>query len=217
MRVLVIEDEPDLIRALVQSLREDGYAVDQAMDGCEGLLKAEACEYEAVVLDLMLPGMNGIDVLRRLRQSRTTPVLILTARDGVTDKVKGLDAGADDYLVKPFALSELLARLRALIRRSAGLADPTIRIGDVAIDTATKTVTRGGEPVILTAREYALVELLAVYRGRLITRTVIYERLFGDDDDTLSNVVEVHMSHIRKKLGKDFIITRRGQGYLIDA
>ena len=217
MRVLVIEDEPDLLRALVQSLREEGYAVDQASDGREGLMKAEACEYEAVVLDLMLPGLDGLEVLRRLRTSRKTPVLILTARDGVGDRVRGLDAGADDYLVKPFALSELLARLRALIRRSAGLADPSIRIGDVAIDTATKTVTRAGEAVLMTAREYALVELLAVYRGRLITRTVIYDQLFGDDDDTLSNVVEVHVSHIRKKLGKDFIVTRRGQGYLIDA
>jgi two-component system OmpR family response regulator len=215
--VLVIEDEPDLLRALVQSLREEGYAVDQASDGREGLMKAEACEYEAVVLDLMLPGLDGLEVLRRLRTSRKTPVLILTARDGVGDRVRGLDAGADDYLVKPFALSELLARLRALIRRSAGLADPSIRIGDVAIDTATKTVTRAGEAVLMTAREYALVELLAVYRGRLITRTVIYDQLFGDDDDTLSNVVEVHVSHIRKKLGKDFIVTRRGQGYLIDA
>ncbi len=217
MRVLVIEDEPDLIRALVQSLREEGYAVDQAMDGREGLAKAEACDYEAVVLDLMLPGLGGLEVLRRLRLTRKTPVLILTARDGVNDRVMGLDAGADDYLVKPFALSELLARLRALIRRSAGLADPTIRIGEVVIDTATKTVTRGGEPVLLTAREFALLELLAVYRGRLITRSVIYDRLYGDDDDTLSNVVDVHMSHLRKKLGKDFIITRRGQGYQIDA
>ena len=170
MRVLVIEDELDLIRALVQSLREEGYAVDQAIDGREGLSKAEACEYDAIVLDLMLPDLSGLDLLRKLRQSRKTPVLILTARDGVSDRVQGLDAGADDYLVKPFELSELLARLRALIRRSAGLADPTIRIGDVAIDTATKTVTRAGEPVTLTAREYALAELLALHRGRLITR-----------------------------------------------
>jgi two-component system OmpR family response regulator len=167
------------------------------------------------VLDLMLPGMNGLELLRRLRQGRKTPVLVLTARDGVGDRVRGLDAGADDYLVKPFALTELLARLRALIRRSAGQADPALRIGDITIDTATRTVTRAGRPVPLTAREYALVELLALRRGRLITRTVIYDQLFGDDDDSFSNVVEVHVSHIRKKLGKDFIQTRRGQGYLV--
>jgi two-component system OmpR family response regulator len=216
VRVLVIEDEPDLLQALVQALGEEGYAADQSLDGREGLSKAMACEYEAIVLDLMLPGLGGLEVLRALRKRRKTPVLILTARDGVDDRVKGLDAGADDYLVKPFALSELLARLRALIRRSVGQADPVIRIGDVAIDTSTRLVTRDGLEVPLTAREYALVELLAIYRGKLITRTVIYDRLFGDDDDTLSNVVEVHVSHIRKKLGKDFIQTRRGQGYQID-
>jgi two-component system, OmpR family, response regulator len=215
VRVLVIEDEPDLLRALVQALREEGYAADQAVDGTEGLFKAEGCEYEAIVLDLMLPGIDGFEVLRRLRKTRKTPVLILTARDGVGDRVKGLDAGADDYVLKPFALSELLARLRALIRRSAGMADPVIRIGDVAIDTRARTVTRDGVDVPLTAREYALVELLALYRGKLITRCVIYDQLFGDDDDTLSNVVEVHVSHIRKKLGKDFIQTRRGQGYQV--
>jgi two-component system, OmpR family, response regulator len=152
-----------------------------------------------------------------LSLQKKTPVLILTARDGVGDRVKGLDAGADDYLVKPFALSELLARLRALIRRSAGLADPLIRIGEVALDTATRTIIHRGELLPMTAREYALVELLAHYRGKLVTRSMIYDRLFGDDDDTLSNVVEVHVSHIRKKLGKDFIVTRRGQGYMIDA
>lgn len=217
MRVLVIEDEPDLLAALGQSLREEGYAADLASDGVEGLAKAASCDYEAVVLDLMLPGMNGLDVLRRLRDIKVTPVLLLTARDTLDDRVRGLDAGADDYLVKPFALAELLARLRALIRRSVGIADPLIRIDDVVIDTATRTVVRAGEPVTLTAREYALVELLAHYRGRLITRTMIYDRLFGDDDDTLSNVVEVHVSHLRKKLGKDFIVTRRGQGYLVDA
>lgn len=218
MRVLVIEDEPDLRRALVQSLREEGYAADHAGDGGEGIFKLAASEYEAVVLDLMLPGIGGLEVLRKLRESRKTPVLILTARDGVGDRVKGLDAGADDYLVKPFSLAELLARLRALIRRSAGHAEPMIRLDPygVTIDTATRTVLRGGVPVPLTAREYALVELLALHRGKLITRTTIYEQLFGDDDDTLSNVVEVHVSHIRKKLGKDLIVTRRGQGYLID-
>ncbi len=215
MRVLVIEDEPDLSQALAQALREEGYAADRALDGTEGLAKAEDCDYDAIVLDLSLPGLDGLEVLRRLRRNRTTPALILTARDGVSDRVRGLDAGADDYLVKPFALTELLARLRALIRRSTGLADPVIRIGDTAINTATRTVERAGIEVTLTAREYALVELLALYRGRLITRSVIYDRLFGDDDDTLSNVVEVHVSHIRKKLGKDFIQTRRGQGYQV--
>ncbi|MHB1557304.1 MAG: response regulator transcription factor [Isosphaeraceae bacterium] len=216
MRVLVIEDEPDLAQALAQTLREEGYAADRASDGPEGLAKAEDCDYDAIVLDLSLPGLDGLEVLRRLRRNKSTPVLILTARDGVSDRVRGLDAGADDYLVKPFALTELLARLRALIRRSTGLADPVIRIGEIAINTATRTVERAGVDVALTAREYALVELLALYRGRLITRSVIYDRLFGDDDDTLSNVVEVHVSHIRKKLGKDFIQTRRGQGYQVD-
>ncbi len=217
MRVLVIEDEPDLARGLVQAFREAGYAADRADDGPEGLRKASESEYDAVILDLQLPGLSGLDVLRRLRARRKTPVLILTARDGVGDRVAGLDAGADDYLVKPFALSELLARLRALIRRSVGHAETIIRIGEVAIETATRTVTREGAPVAMTAREYALLELLAHYRGKLITRSVIYDRLFGDDDDTLSNVVEVHVSHIRKKLGKDLIVTRRGQGYMIDA
>jgi two-component system, OmpR family, response regulator len=216
VRVLVIEDEPDLLRALVQALKEDGYAADQAADGIEGLYKAEHCDYEAIVLDLMIPGIGGLEVLRRLRKTRKTPVLILTARDGVGDRVKGLDEGADDYVLKPFALSELLARLRALIRRSAGMADPVIQIGEIAIDTRARTVARDGVDVPLTAREYALVELLALYRGKLITRSVIYDQLFGDDDDTLSNVVEVHVSHIRKKLGKDFIQTRRGLGYQVD-
>ncbi len=217
MRVLVVEDEPDLARALVQALREEGYAADLAQDGVEGIDKATASDYDAIVLDLMLPRLGGLELLRRLRLSRKTPVLILTARDGVSDRVLGLDAGADDYLVKPFALTELLARLRALIRRSLGHADAVIQLGEIAIDTATRTVTREGVSIPLTAREYALLELLAHYRGKLISRTVIYDRLFGDDDDTLSNVVDVHVSHLRKKLGKDLIVTRRGQGYIIDA
>jgi two-component system OmpR family response regulator len=217
MRVLVIEDEPELLRALAQALREDGYAVDGAADGEEGLFKATSWDYDAVVLDLLLPRLSGLEVLARLRRYRKTPVLILTARDAVADRVRGLDAGADDYLVKPFELVELLARLRALIRRAAGQADPVIAVGDVSIDTRARTVTRAGAPVALTAREYALVELLALHRGKLVTRAQIYEHLFDEDEDTLSNLVEVHVSNVRKKLGKDFITTRRGQGYVIDA
>lgn len=216
MRVLVIEDEPDLLHVLVQSLREEGYAVDQAVEGNDGLFKAGSWDYDAVILDLMLPGLDGWAVLQQLRQHKRTPVLILTARDTVTDRVRGLDAGADDYLVKPFALTELLARLRALIRRTSGQALSLVEIADVVVDTATRTVTRQGEAVALTAREYALVELLALQRGKLVTRTMIYEHLFDENSDTLSNLVEVHVSNVRKKLGKDFIITRRGQGYMID-
>src|SRR5262245_40149580 len=150
MRVLVIEDEPDLLRALVRALREDGYAVDEAPDGEEALYKATHWDYDALVLDLMLPRLDGWEVLRRLRRDRKTPVLILTARDGVADRVRGLDAGADDYLVKPFALTELQARLRALIRRAAGQAVPTLAIHDVHIDTAARLVTRAGQLVALT-------------------------------------------------------------------
>ena len=216
MRVLVVEDEPELLRGLAQLLREDGYAVDEAADGEDALYKATAWEYDAVVLDLMLPKVDGWSVLAALRRTRKTPVLILTARDAVDDRVRGLDAGADDYLVKPFDLAELLARLRALIRRSAGQPDPAITVGDVVVNTAARTVTRGGNPVALTGREYALVELLALRRGRLVTRAQIYEHLFDENDDSLSNLVEVHVSNVRKKLGRDFIATRRGQGYVID-
>jgi DNA-binding response OmpR family regulator len=216
MRILVIEDEPDLLRVVARALREAGYAVDEAADGEEGLFKATSWDYDAIVLDLMLPRLTGWQVLEQLRRSKKTPVLILTARDAVSDRVRGLDTGADDYLVKPFELSELFARLRALIRRSAGQADSVVTIGSVRIDTRTRTVTLDGEDVRLTAREYALVELLALRRGELVSRTQIYEHLFDENDDSLSNLVEVHVSNIRKKLGKDFILTRRGQGYVVD-
>lgn len=217
MRVLVVEDEPELLAALARALREEGYAVDEAADGDEGLFKATSWAYDAIVLDLMLPKQTGWDVLARLRPERKTPVLILTARDTVNDRVRGLDGGADDYLVKPFQLAELLARVRALIRRAAGQSSAEIVLGDVVLDTRARTVLRGGEPIVLTAREYALVELLALHRGRLVSRTEIYEHLFDENEDTLSNLLEVHVSNIRKKLGKDFISTRRGQGYIIDA
>lgn len=216
MRVLVVEDEPDLLAVVARALREEGYAVDEAADGEEGLHKATVWEYDAVVLDIMLPRLDGWGVLGGLRRRRKTPVLLLTARDSVGDRVRGLDEGADDYLVKPFALNELLARVRALIRRSAGQPDPVITIGDVAIDTAAMRVMRGGREVTLTAREYAIVELLARRRGKVVARTRIYEHIFDETDDSLSNLVEVHVSNVRKKLGKDFIITRRGLGYVID-
>jgi two-component system, OmpR family, response regulator len=216
MRVLVVEDEIDLLAALAQSLREAGYAVDEASDGPTGLFKAAGMAYDAIVLDLMLPGMNGWDLLHELRKTRSTPVIILTARDTLPERVRGLDTGADDYLTKPFALPELQARLRALIRRSAGQPTAVIDIGDVAVDTAGHVVRVNGQPVPLTPREYALVELLALHKGRLVTRTMIYDHLFDEDDNSLSNLVEVHIANIRKKLGRDFITTRRGEGYQID-
>ena len=216
MRVLAVEDEPDLLGSLMKALREDGYAVDGAPDGEEGLFKAETYDYDAIVLDIMLPGIDGWELLRRLRSTKKTPVLMLTARDAVRDRVRGLDTGADDYLVKPFELAELLARLRALIRRSASQAQTRLELGDVTIDTAARTVTRGGEEVMLTAREYSLVEFLALHRGKVVTRTMLYEHLFDETDDTLSNLLDVHVSNIRKKLGHDFITTRRGHGYSIE-
>ena len=213
MRILVIEDEPDLRQALAQSLREAGYAVDEAGDGRDGLFKATGAEYDAIVLDLMLPQLSGWDVLRELRKTRPTPVLILTARDALPDRVRGLDSGADDYLIKPFELPELEARLRALIRRSAGQTTASIEIGDITLDTAERTVRKAGQVIPLTPREYALVELLAMHKGKLVTRTMIYDHLFDEADDSLSNLVDVHVANVRKKLGKDFITTRRGEGY----
>ncbi len=216
MRILVIEDEPDLPAVLQQILRDEGYAVDTALDGNEGLQKAQSWEYDAVVLDLMLPGIDGWTLLSELRRTKVVPVLILSAKDALGDRVQGLDLGADDYLVKPFARTELLARLRALIRRSAGQADSVIEIGDVTIDVISRTVKKQGQSVNLTGREYALVEYLALHRGQLVTRTMLYDHLFDENDDSLSNLLDAHVSNIRKKLGKDFVVTRRGQGYAID-
>jgi two-component system OmpR family response regulator len=216
MRVLVVEDEPDLRSSLKRALRDDGYAVDDAPDGEEGLYKAENYDYDAVLLDIMLPRIDGWELLRRLRKKKKTPVLMLTARDAVPDRVRGLDTGADDYLVKPFDLAELLARLRALIRRAASQGQSRVELGAVVLDTAARTVAREGEPVILTAREYALVEFLALHRGKVVTRTMLYEHLFDENDSTLSNLLDVHVSNIRKKLGHEFITTRRGHGYCIE-
>lgn len=216
MRILIVEDEPRLLRSLAKALREEGYAVDTAEDGDDGLFKAQSCDYDALVLDVMLPKLDGWQLLERLRKARQTPVLMLTARDGTSDRVRGLDTGADDYLVKPFDLDELLARLRALIRRAAGRAQPELSVHDVRINTRARTVERGGQPVSLTAREYAILEYLALHQGEVVTRTELYEHLFDENDDTLSNLLDVHVFSIRKKLGAEIITTRRGQGYVIE-
>jgi two-component system OmpR family response regulator len=216
MRILVVEDEPRLLRNLAKALREEGYAVDTAETGDDGLFKAETNDYDSIVLDVMLPGMDGWAVLDRLREQKRTPVLMLTARDAPADRVRGLDTGADDYLIKPFDLGELLARVRALIRRSAGQVRPALSVGEVVIDTRARSVTRAGQPVILTAREYAILEYLALHRGEVISRTELYEHLFDESDDTLSNLLDVHVFSIRKKLGHELIATRRGQGYCIE-
>lgn len=216
MRVLVIEDEPDLLASLSKALREDGYAVDTANEGEDALYKAETWNYDAILLDVMLPGLDGWQILKSLRKTRKTPVLMLTARDAVRDRVRGLDSGADDYLTKPFDLAELLARLRALIRRGAGQAESRLVLGRIVIDTAARIASLDGDPVALTAREYNLVEFLALHRGKVVTRTDLYEHLFDEDEATLSNLLDVHVSNVRKKLGHDFIVTRRGHGYAIE-
>lgn len=216
MRILIVEDEPRLLRNLAKALREEDYAVDTSETGDDGLYKAENFEYDAIVLDVMLPGIDGWEILARLRKTRRTPVLMLTARDATQDRVRGLDNGADDYLIKPFDLQELLARLRALIRRAAGQPRPELTVRDVIIDTRSRTVTRSGQAIPLTAREYAILEYLALHRGSVVSRSALYEHLFDETDDTLSNLVDVHVFSIRKKLGAEVIATRRGQGYCIE-
>jgi two-component system OmpR family response regulator len=216
MRILIVEDEPDLLASLAQALREEGYAVDTAANGQDGLFSAEGTDYDAIVLDVMLPGLDGLELLKRLRKTKKTPVLMLTARDQTRDRVKGLDSGADDYVVKPFDLPELLARLRALIRRSANQTTSRIEIGDVKMDTAARTVSLRDKAVELTAREYSLVEFLALHRGEVVTRTQLYEHLFDETEDSFSNLLDVHVSNVRKKLGAEFIATRRGHGYCIE-
>jgi two-component system, OmpR family, response regulator len=214
MKLLLIEDEPDLRATLADSLREEGYAVDASADGEEGLYRALEADYDAVVLDVMLPKLDGWEILRRLRALKTTPVLLLTARRALEDRVRGLDLGADDYLVKPFDLDEAHARLRALIRRSKGAASSRLDlVPGVVLDTARREVLLDSRPLDLTAREYSLIEYLALHRGEVVTRSTLYEHLFAEDDETFSNLLEVHVCNIRKKLGKDFILTRRGHGY----
>ena len=218
MRVLLVEDEPELASALARTLSDEAFAVDVAADGGEALYRALEIAYDAIVLDMMLPVRDGWDVLTELRRNgRVTPVLVLTARDAIEDRVRGLNFGADDYLVKPFAIEELIARLRALARRAAAHPSPELVLGEVRIDMAARRVFHDGVEVELTGREYSILELLARSRGAIVSRTEISERLYADDEELLSNAIDVHVASLRRKLGGTLIQTRRGLGYLIDA
>lgn len=222
MRILLVEDSPRLQQSISTALRRSGYAVDVAGDGEEGLWLAQTHSYDAVVLDIMLPKLNGLEVLRQVRsEGRSTPVLLLTAKDTVDDRVRGLNQGADDYLIKPFALEELLARVQALCRRKYGLGDARIAVGDLIIDTSAKRVWRGGTPVELTSREYALLEFLAARRGAVVSRSEIEEHIYDGLVDPMSNVVDSTICLVRRKLAEanatPLIHTRRGQGYVLEA
>ena len=221
MRVLVVEDEVKMVRAIRRGLEHEGYAVDSAPDGDEGLYLATENDYDAIVLDVMLPGVDGLEVCRRLRSGRRwAPVLLLTARDAVADRIEGLDAGADDYLVKPFAFGELLARLRALIRRGAAERPAVLRAGDLALDPAAHSVTRAGQRVDLSAREFALLEFLMRHPGEVVSRSAILDHVWDYSYDGLSNVVDVYVGYLRRKLeqpfGRTLIRTVRGVGYALE-
>ncbi len=220
MRVLLVEDHKPLVRALRQGLEEEGLAVDVAYDGEEADFKARTAQYDAIVLDIMLPKKDGLTLLKEWRQAGLRAhVLMLTARGTLDDKVRGLDTGADDYLTKPFELEELLARLRALLRRGHDVKDPVIRVRDLEIDTATRTVKRAGQAIHLTPREYALLQFLAFHRGRVVSRTMIWEHLYDEHDENTSNVVDVYIRYLRNKIDKGFdpplILTRWGEGYML--
>ncbi len=216
MRILVVEDDPLLGDALQAGLKQAGQAVDWVRDGVAALHALDAEPYAAVVLDLGLPRLSGLDVLRRLRrQANPIPVLILTARDTVEDRIQGLDTGADDYLIKPFDMGELNARLRALVRRASGAPMPVLHAAGIELDPATHRVTWHGEPVELSAREFAVLHALMLHAGRTLSRAQIEEQLYAWGEEIESNVVEVHIHHLRRKLAPELIRTVRGVGYLL--
>ncbi len=222
MRILVVEDEPGVAHFIRQGLTEAGHAIDVARDGQEGLDYALAAEYDVMVVDIMLPRMNGLDLLREVRRRGIkTLVLLLTARDAIDDRVKGLDAGADDYLVKPFAFPELLARIRALLRRPPLQTDSVLRLGDLEMDVATRKVSRGGKPIELTPREFSLLEFLMRHPNQVLTRTQIAEHVWNFDFYSDSNVVDVYIGYLRRKIDRGFayplIHTVRGVGYSLKA
>jgi two-component system copper resistance phosphate regulon response regulator CusR len=222
VKVLFVEDYEPLQRSVSRAVRETGWAIDVAADGEEGLWYAENNDYDVVVLDLVLPKLPGLNLLARLRQGgNPTPILLLTAKDTVEDRIKGLDMGADDYLAKPFYLGELLSRMKALTRRGYQQKDPVLRIGNLEIDTSSRRVKRGEHDIELTAREYALLEYLARREGQLVTRTDVWNHVYENHGGYGSNVVDVYVGYLRRKLhlpGMPTLIhTRRGQGYVIKA
>jgi two-component system copper resistance phosphate regulon response regulator CusR len=222
MRLLVAEDHPKLARSIADGLREEGYSVDLTFDGTEAAHMLSSNAYDCVILDIMLPGREGWDILSEARgQGNRAPVLCLTARDTPEDRVRGLNLGADDYLIKPFDWDELLARVRALIRRAHGQASTVIRVGDLEINTLSKTVRRGGNPIALSAREYALLHYLALRAGQVVSRTDVWEHLYDQEEELSSNVVDVYIGYLRSKIDKPFemklIHTRRGHGYMLAA
>lgn len=214
MRALVVEDDPDLNRQLVEALIGEGFAVDKALDGEEGYFLGETEPYDIVILDIGLPRMDGVSVLKQWRRAeRNMPVIFLTARDRWTDKVAGMDAGADDYLAKPFQMEELLARVRARVRRSAGHAKAVLECGLLRLDTTTARVTHSGLPIKLTSHEYRLLAYLMHHNGRVVSRTELVEHLYEQDFDRDSNTIEVFIGRLRKKIPSDLIKTVRGLGY----
>ncbi len=216
MRLLVVEDDVDLNRQICAALEEAGYVIDKAFDGEEGHFLGESEPYDAIVLDIGLPSMDGISVLEKWRRENITiPVLILTARDRWSDKVAGMDAGADDYVSKPFHMEEVLARVRALLRRSAGLASNEIEIGSLRLDTKSTRVTVDGSPIKLTSHEYRLLAYLVHHRDKVISRTELVEHLYDQDFDRDSNTIEVFVGRLRKKIPPDLIQTVRGLGYCL--
>ena len=220
MRLLLVEDNAPLRKSVAKGLREAGFAVDATGDGEEGLWFARTGEYDVIVLDLMLPKLDGLEILKRLRdQGNPVHILILTAKDKVDDRVRGLDLGGDDYLVKPFAFGELLARVRALVRRKYESKSASIQVADLEIDTRARSVRKAGRVVQLTAREYSLLEFLALRAGQVVTRTEIWEHIYDFAAEPNSNVIDAYIAHLRKKLEQDgqphLIHTRRGMGYMM--
>jgi len=222
VRVLVVEDDERIAEFIEHGLREEGHAIDVARDGEEALDWAAVVDFDAIVLDIMLPKRDGLEVTRVLRSKGVrTPILMLTARDAVDDRVAGLDSGADDYLVKPFAFAELLARLRALGRREPVLLDTVLRLADMELDTTTRVVTRAGQAITLTNKEYALLEYLLLHPNQVLTRGMIGERVWNYDFDNATNVIDVHIRYLRRKIDDPFAVkliqTVRGAGYRISA
>lgn len=219
MRLLLVEDDPGVLRFVLKGLREQAYAVDTATTGDDALYQAEINTYDLIILDVMIPGRDGFAVCQQIRKTgNRVPILMLTALDGVEDRITGLDVGADDYLAKPFAFRELLARLRALLRRSGELRPPNITVADLVVDTAAQTVTRRGRRIPLTTKEYALVEFLARNAGRVVGRAAIAEHVWDETFDPFSNLIEVYVNRLRHKIDEDsklpLLHTRRGAGYL---